>query len=291
MNSWVLDNLEKMRAFEAVVRNGSLVKAANELGVSQPALSRLVSNLEEVSGKKLLDRSRMGCKATPEGRKIVAFFDRLLPMANDLEQKINSHGGVAGVLSLGTFESFAIAWWPEFLNGFYKEFPNLKITIRTADHGHHREKLQQGVLDLVVEACPDQHERITSLKVGTDSFGFYAPKIVTNEESLPLVYVPQAKDDRGKLLVELLRERGFIAKEVYELDSFTAVYEFIAAGLGVGVLPLRLAKRAIKKDLIKGSRKVLGNFGTHSICVSFLNENRNDPRIVTVYRALKKYLA
>src|SRR5690349_8263100 len=107
-----------MRAFDAVVRNGSLVKAAQELGVSQPALSRLVTNLEEVSGQRLLERSRLGCRPTPAGRKVVRFFERLLPMARDLEKSVSRREEVSGTVSLGTFETFAITWWPDFIASF-----------------------------------------------------------------------------------------------------------------------------------------------------------------------------
>lgn len=287
MNTWVLDHLEKMRAFEAVVRNGSLLRASKELGVSQPALSRLVANLEEVSGKKLLDRSRLGCKPTPEGKQIVLFFEKLLPMARDLEQKVSVGDEISGLLAVGTFESFATTWWPSFLKDFSQEFPALKINIRTADNGEHRERLLQGSLDLVVEACPDEHERVTSIQVGSDSFGFYVPKKSSNENELPLVYVPNAKDDQGKSLLELLRERGVSTKESFELDSFAAVHEFINSGLGVGALPERLA---VKSSAIQRSSKIKGDFGRHSICASFLNENRHDKRTMTLVRSLKKYL-
>lgn len=291
MNSWVLDHLEKMRAFEAVVRNGSLVKASREVGVSQPALSRLICNLETVSGKKLLERSRLGCRPTPEGAQIVGFYEKLLPMAKDLEQKVQSGQGVTGFLSIGTFESFAITFWPEFLKSFYRERPLMRVALRTADHSRHRERLLLGALHLVVEACPEQHERITSIKVGTDSFAYYVPKRPSREGPLPLVYVPQAKDDNGRLFPELLRDRGVYIGDVYELDTFSAAYEFIASGLAVGVLPERLARTVLGRNAIQRGGEIKAVFGKHSICASFLNENRNDPRISALSRALKNYLA
>lgn len=291
MNAWVLDHLEKMRAFEAVVRNGSLLRASHELGVSQPALSRLVANLEEVSGKKLLDRSRLGCKPTPEGKQIVLFFEKLLPMARDLEQKVTFGSEISGLLSVGTFESFAMTWWPSFLKSFAEAFPALKINISTANNGEYRERLLQGSLDLVIEACPDEHERVTSIRIGGDSFGFYAPKKVSDEGALPLVYVPGAKDDKGRSLTELLRERGISLQESFELDSFSTVYEFIASGLGVGALPERLAGKIESSNSIRRSSRMKSDFGHHSICASFLNENRHDKRTLTLVRSLKKYLA
>jgi DNA-binding transcriptional LysR family regulator len=290
MNNWVLDHLEKMSAFEAIVRHGSLLHASQELGVSQPALSRLVANLEEVSGKKLLDRSRLGCKPTPEGKQIVLFFEKLLPMARDLEQKVTVGDEISGLLAVGTFESFATTWWPPFLKNFAKEFPSLKINIRTANGNGHREKLLQGSLDLVVEACPDEHERVTSIQIGSDSFGFYVPKKSLDDENLPLVYVPGAKDDKGKTLLELLRERGVVIGEVFELDSFAAAHEFIAGGLGIGALPERLAAKTSERNTIRRSPKIKGDFGRHSICASFLNENRHDKRTMILVRSLKKYL-
>jgi DNA-binding transcriptional LysR family regulator len=290
MKSWVLDHLEKMRAFECIARCGSLVKASRELGVTQPALSRVVSSLERASGKRLLDRSRLGCRITPEGRELLAFYEKLLPMAMDLEQKVASREIVSGVLSVGTFESFASTWWPEFLKKFSAKYPGLKLALRTADGSRHRERLLHGSIDLVVEACPDENEKVTSIRVGTDCFGVYIPKGAPDFKQLPWVYVPYAKDDEGKFISDLLREQGISPREVYELDTFAAVLEFVAAGIGVGVLPGRLARKVIKFGMIRRYPSIPKDFGTHSICASFLNENRNDPRIASATRSLREYL-
>jgi DNA-binding transcriptional LysR family regulator len=112
---------------------------------------------------------------------------------------------------------------------------------------------------LVVEACPDEHESVASIKVGADCFGLYAPSQAARNETLPLVYVPHAKDEKGKFLSELLRDRGVQAQEAYELDSFSAVYEFVAAGLGTGALPERLARKALERGLIRPSHAIKGN--------------------------------
>jgi DNA-binding transcriptional LysR family regulator len=290
MKPWVLDHLEKLRAFECVARCGSLVKASRELGVTQPGLSRVVSSLEHASGKRLLDRSRLGCRLTPEGREILAFYEKLLPMARDLEQKIESRESVSGVLSVGTFESFASTWWPGFLRKFSVKYPGLKLALRTADGSRHRERLLHGSMDLVVEACPDENEKIISIRVGTDCFGAYFPKGALESKLLPWVYVPGAKSDEGKFISDLLREQGISPREAYELDTFSAVLEFVAAGIGVGVLPGRLARKVLKYGTIRRSPSIPKDFGTHSICASFLSENRNDPRIAATIRSLKEYL-
>src|SRR5689334_2700950 len=100
--------LHHLRVLMAVVQMGSMHKAAEHLGTSQPAVSRSISDLEHALGVRLLDRSRVGVEATQYGRAIikrgVAVFDELRQGVKDIEFLADP---TAGELRIGCTEGVA----------------------------------------------------------------------------------------------------------------------------------------------------------------------------------------
>src|SRR3954469_5121515 len=112
-----MDNIERIerrlklhdvRVFLSVVQAGSMHKAAERLGTSQPAVSRSISDLEHTLGVRLLDRSRRGVEPTHYGRAIikrgVAVFDELRQGVQDIEFLADP---TAGELRIGCAEMTA----------------------------------------------------------------------------------------------------------------------------------------------------------------------------------------
>jgi len=112
--------LRDLHVFFTVVQRGSMAKAAAHLGVSQPAVSELISGLEHTLGVRLLDRSSRGVEATIYGRALlkrsVAAFDELKQGIRDIEFLTDP---TAGEVRIGCAESTASALLPPASNGFH----------------------------------------------------------------------------------------------------------------------------------------------------------------------------
>jgi DNA-binding transcriptional LysR family regulator len=111
--------LRDLHILLAVVQRGSMAKAAAELAISQPAISKAISEMEHMLGLRLLDRSRNGIQPTVYGRALVqrgmAIFDELKQGVEELEFLADP---TKGELSIGSTESIAAGLLPAVIQAF-----------------------------------------------------------------------------------------------------------------------------------------------------------------------------
>jgi DNA-binding transcriptional LysR family regulator len=105
--------LRDLRLLEAVVRSKSMARAAAQLNLTQPAVSKAVSELEHMLGVRLLDRNRQGIEPTPHGRALLrrgaAIFDELRQGVSELEFLSDP---TAGEVRVATSEPIAAGLLP-----------------------------------------------------------------------------------------------------------------------------------------------------------------------------------
>lgn len=123
----------ELRAFAAVVRHGSFTNAAAKLGVSPPALSQTIRNLEERLGVRLLNRTTRSVAATPAGAKLAA---ELLPVLDSLdgivEAALEEDSTPTGLLRISAAR-VAIPLLEKIVPGFLATFPRVRLEIDTDD--------------------------------------------------------------------------------------------------------------------------------------------------------------
>src|SRR5215208_5850991 len=105
-----------------------MAKAAAELAISQPAVSRAIADIEHAVGLRLLDRSRNGIEPTPYGRVLVkrgvAIFDELKHGVEELEFLSDP---TCGELRIGSTESIAAGLLPAIIERFSREYPLIHL--------------------------------------------------------------------------------------------------------------------------------------------------------------------
>ena len=124
--------LRDLHIFHTVVERGSMVKAAEQLGVSQPAVSEVVAELERTLGVRLLDRSPRGVEATDYGqvllRRSIAVFDELKQGIRDIEFLADP---TAGELRIGCAESIASGILSPIVEDFTRQYPGVELHINS----------------------------------------------------------------------------------------------------------------------------------------------------------------
>ncbi|MBO9513882.1 MAG: LysR family transcriptional regulator [Variovorax sp.] len=127
-----LPPLNPLHVFSVVARCSNLVKAAEELGVTQSAVSRQISGLEQHFGCKLFRRTRYGLDLLPVAevfaQKVTAAFDAIGSAAHGLQVAL-SHA--EQTITIKTYTSLAASWLIPRLPDFCKRHPNIKIVIKT----------------------------------------------------------------------------------------------------------------------------------------------------------------
>jgi DNA-binding transcriptional LysR family regulator len=125
-----LPSLNGLRAFEAAARHGSFVGAADELNVTQAAISRMVRLLEERFKFQLFERRPNGLDLTAQGRALqpglTSAFDAIAGLAEQV-----SLMRTTPVLTLGVGPTFAVRWLIPRLRGFYEQHPEIDIRLST----------------------------------------------------------------------------------------------------------------------------------------------------------------
>jgi DNA-binding transcriptional LysR family regulator len=122
--------LRDLRLLDAVVRAGSMARAAAQLNLTQPAVSKAVSELENTLGVRLLDRSRQGIEPTPHGRALLrrgaAIFDELRQGVSELESLSDP---TAGEVRVATTEPIAAGLLPVVIGRLSRRYPRLSIYV------------------------------------------------------------------------------------------------------------------------------------------------------------------
>ena len=291
-------HLEKLIAFRAVARSGTFRGAADLLFITQPTLTRAIQTLEKSLNVKLFRRSVRGVTLTQEGDLLLAYAEKILHEAQDIEKKIeNFSDELSGVISVGTYESLSVYLWPKFLTHFQKVAPHLKIRLNTKSSLNHVYELSQRRIQAVVDAEARPTTDMVCTTLYYDHFNFYAARKIKNNllatqlsPETPFIYVPNACDQKGLTISQLLHKNSVQHEVRYEVDSFETAKALALEGLGVAVLPSRVAaplKHHLYPIRVAGFPK--DGFGKHRIQILFNSEDRKEPRIMAIAKEMRSF--
>jgi len=122
--------LRDLHIFFTTVQRGSMAKAAQTLGVTQPAVSKVIADLEHTLGVRLLDRSAQGVEPTKYGRALLtrsnAAFDELRQSVRDIEFLADP---TVGEVRIGCQETFAAAILPSVIHRFSRAYPRVVLHV------------------------------------------------------------------------------------------------------------------------------------------------------------------
>src|SRR4051794_13783528 len=135
--------LRDLHVFTTAVRLASMAKAAKELGVSQPAVSEVIAELEHALGVRLLDRTRRGVEPTSYGsallRRSIAAFDELRQGIKDIEYLSDPS---VGELRIGCPESIAAGFLQPIIARFATRYPRVVLDVDTVNAASFSPKLR-----------------------------------------------------------------------------------------------------------------------------------------------------
>jgi LysR family pca operon transcriptional activator len=143
--------LRHLQGLVAVAENGSLVRAAAALSITQPAVSKMLAELEDIVGQRLVDRTRQGVVLTAPGRTLLRYAGSTLrTLREGLDSLARERAGDAPSLRIGALPNVAATVLPQALLGFTDAHPRARLQVRTGSNTQLIGLLRQGELDLVV---------------------------------------------------------------------------------------------------------------------------------------------
>ena len=170
-------DLRTLRYFLAVAREENMSRAADQLHVTQPTLSKALRSLEDELGKKLFTRHSFSIALTEEGVLLRSRAEDLVSMADKIEQEFLSLDDITGGdIYFGLAESYQIRYLAREIREFKKLFSDLRYHITSGDTEQVTEKLDKGLLDFaVICETPDGRKHSAILFPEADYFGAAIP--------------------------------------------------------------------------------------------------------------------
>ncbi len=140
--------IRALKYFLVSAREGSITKAANSLGLTQPNLSRQINFLERDIGKKLFNRSNYKIELTDEGALFKRRAEEIIDMVEKTRAEFKSGDKIiAGNIRIGGGETYAIELITKIMRNIQKENPNIQYHIYSGNSDDVAEKLDKGLLD------------------------------------------------------------------------------------------------------------------------------------------------
>lgn len=253
-------NLDHLRTFAQVVELGSFSAAAERGGVTQPAVSLQIRQLERRFGVKLVERLGRRAGPTAAGLELLTHIRVIDAALAQAEQAMSAHASqVSGRIRLGTGATACTYLLPSVLADLRRRFPALDIVASTGNTSDMLRGLENNTLDMALVTLPAPGRMFQVNPVMEDEFvaifpardAGAIPDVVTPQSlaGLPLVlFEPGARTRR--LVDDWFESAGVAAKPVMELGSTEAMKEIVAAGLGCAVLPKLAVSGAGQRDAL-----------------------------------------
>lgn len=285
--------------FRAVAKELSFRRAAEELYLTQPAISLQIKALEEDLGVQLFNRTGNHIALTPAGRVLLGYAEHSGELLIQAEQEIASLDGVhAGTLSLGASTTIAQYVLPRLLSDFYRQHPRVHATLISGNTEHIVEAIENEKIVLGFIEGPAQNRHVKTEPFLRDELVPIASadhELAARDSVLcsDLCAAPLLMRERGsgtRRVVEMALERHGVKRGALriamELDSTEAIKSAVEAGLGIGFV----SRSAIIQDLrLNRSIKVLP-FDGPKIYRDFLLAYRSGPKPAGVASEFRKFI-
>ena len=255
-------NLSQYKIFYEVAKAGNISKAAKELYISQPAISKSISKLEDSLGVSLFTRNSRGVQLTSEGELLFhhteSAFEALSRGENELKRIKDFN---IGHLRIGVSNTLCKYILLPYLKGFIEKYPHVKITIESQSTTHTIAMLEQQHIDLGLIAEPSSRKPLIFVPVMNIQDIF-----VSTKPYLDNLYLREGRNtdifqtgnilllDRNnmtrKYIDEYLSEHQIVPGQVLEVNTMDILIEFAKIGLGIGCVIREFVQEELDKKTL-----------------------------------------
>jgi DNA-binding transcriptional LysR family regulator len=218
------DRLAAMRVFQRVAQLGNLSRAARDLGLSQPSVSRIVADLERDLGAVLFVRNTRALRLTDQGSGYLARTEAILSAVEEADRSVRGTGELRGALRVGVSTSLSVREIIPRLPEFLDHHPALRIELSIGDQLH--DLITDGV-DLALRAAPLSDSSVVARKIAE------TPRV-------------------------LVASPGYLARAGDPLSPAELASHSFVLGPGAGQGPLRFVKDAQRASIRPEGRVQVG---------------------------------
>lgn len=276
-------NLEYYKVFYYVAKLSSITLAAENLFISQPAVSQSIKQLEENIGCSLFYRTQKGVRLTYEGEILFSYvskgYENILIGEKEIERMLDFK---TGEIRIGSSSMALLYYLLPILDKFHSTYPKIKVKISNDTTHGTINSMHEGKLDLGVVMEPvDNDKSITSYPVCKIHDIFIAgPKFkeLQNEvipfsflKNYPVVCLEKHTSSR-EYIDKFLFENHIIMEPEFELAANDLIVPFVEKNFGIGIVVENYAKDSIKQGKIF-KLNMEKDIPGRNICVIMSNKN------------------
>ena len=240
-------DLQELQAFVAVAERASFRAAAEDLHLSQPALSRRIEKLEDLLGARLLERTTRRVALTNVGR---VFLERARSAIDELERAVLSIGDLAaqrgGLVTVACVPSVAYYFLPSVIRAYTERFPRIRVRIIDETANTVLNSIVTGRADFGISFFGTQEPDVDFKAVLREDFvlairndhPLARRRSISWEELSEERFMTVAKESGNRLLIDdALAKSGKRTVSAFEVSHIMTLLGMVEAGLGVAAVP------------------------------------------------------
>jgi DNA-binding transcriptional LysR family regulator len=245
----------RLKVFRTVAEHLSFRKAAEQLFLTQPAVTLQIKALEDDLGARLFDRTAGRVSLTPQGVVLLRHAQRILQIISEAEQELAAGAGQSsGELALGVSTTIAQYVLPRLISAFLAEHPRVQLSLHSGNTDEIVQLILQEKASIGLIEGPSRHREVRTEPFMDDEMVLIAPgdfegHRLSRAQLLGSTLLMREQGSGSRRVVETaLQKAGFKLKSftnVMHLDSTETIKSAVEAGLGVGIV----SRWAIAKEL------------------------------------------
>ncbi|CAA7625899.1 Hydrogen peroxide-inducible genes activator [Magnetospirillum sp. LM-5] len=254
-----MTTLRKLQCLAALAELLHFRRAAERVGMSQPALSAQIAQLEEQLGVLLVERTRRSVLMTPVGREVAARARTILRDVGDLEDVARLAGKpLAGTLRVGVLRTLGPYLLPHILPVLKERHPALKLYLREEPAPRLLAELRQGELDiLLIAAIPPDDQHLTFVPLFREPLWLALPldhrlagttDLAPRELAGERLILLEVGDGMREPALALCTRAGATEHPDYRATSLDSLRQMVATGLGATFLPALYVEAEAQAD-------------------------------------------
>jgi DNA-binding transcriptional LysR family regulator len=256
-------DFSRLAVFRAVAHQLSFSKAAEELQLSQPAVSKQIQQLEAELGTRLFQRTGRRVELTEAGRLVLDYAQRLSFLSDEMRRALSELEGVQrGYLRLGASSTPGLYLLPQLLAGFRREYPGVETTLVISNSADVARRVGLGEIDLGFVGAVPQIAGLLVRNFADDEIVLIVPaghaltrrrKFVPASAAwlAPEVLIVREPGSATRQIAEAnLARLGVSPRQVMEMSGPEGVKRAVAAGLGIAFISRHAITLEVAQKLV-----------------------------------------
>jgi DNA-binding transcriptional LysR family regulator len=240
-------DLTSLEIFVAVADTGNLTRAAAQQHLALSAISKRITELEELAGSTLLKRLPRGVSLTPAGHSLLHYARQVLQLVDRMRGELSEYaGGLKGVVRLHASTSALVEFLPNELASFLARYPMIRVQIEERTGSAIVRAVADGTADIGILGSHTALRGLASLPYHSDQLALGVPlqhalarrKSIYFAEALSHGFVgPHVESSLWTLMKQAAESADKTIESRIQVSSFECMCRLVEAGLGIALLP------------------------------------------------------